>query len=258
MTKGGTADGFGATLRRLQQAQKSARGGQLYSLWVNRRLGRLLAAASYQAGLSPNQVTYISAVLTFAGICMLALAPPTWLVGGIVTVFLVLGYAFDSADGQLARLRGGGSLLGEWLDHTIDSVKVSVLHVAVLVMCYRHFDLHPAWLLVPLSFGVASAVHFFGMILVDLLARIRRATLGAPPPRSLPAHLLTTILKLPMDYGILCLSFLLLGADLLFFIVYTLLALATCAYTVLVIGKWRRDVIALDALGADPAVSRGP
>ena len=114
---------------------------------------------------------------------VLAFAPATWPVGVLVTALLVLGYALDAADGQLARLRGGGSLLGEWLDHMIDSVKVAALHLAVLITLYRNFDLHPAWLLVPIVFAITSSVHFFGMILVDLLGRVRRATAGLPTRR---------------------------------------------------------------------------
>ena len=128
---------------RLRHAQKSAKGAPPYSLFVNRPLGRVLAAAAYQMGLTPNQVTYISAAMHLRRPLVLALAPATWPVGLLVTVMLVLGYALDSADGQLARLRGGGSLLGEWLDHMIDSVKVAALHLAVLVSLYRNFDLDP-------------------------------------------------------------------------------------------------------------------
>ena len=43
--------------------------------------------------------------------------------------------------------------------------------------------------------------------------------------------------------------FLLLGWHSGFLAVYTFFAVATAGYTLLVIGKWRRDVIALDALG---------
>ena len=56
-----------------------------------------------------------------------------------------------------------------------------------------------------------------------------------------------TLLKLPTDYGILCLLFLVLGAHQVFFGVYVGLAAATAGYTLLVVGKWRRDVLALDA-----------
>ena len=180
---------FGDALKRLRHVQKTAKGGPPYSLFVNRPLGRVIAAAAYQANLTPNQVTYISAALTATGLIVLALAPASWLVGILVTVCLALGYAFDSADGQLARLRGGGSFAGEWLDHMIDSVKVAAIHVAVLISLYRNFDLHDAWLLVPLGFTVVSTVHFFGMILVDLMTRIQRATAGEPTPPPATAEL---------------------------------------------------------------------
>ena len=239
---------FGESLSRLRQAQKSSRGAPPYSLFINRPLGRVLAAGAHQLGLTPNQVTYVSAAFTFAGLLLLAAAPATWWVGVVVAAALVLGYAFDSADGQLARLRGGGSMLGEWLDHMIDSAKVSAVHLAVLVCLYRNFDLDPLWLLVPMVFTVVSAVHFFGMILVDLLARSRRAEAGLPAPPGAAADLGKTLLKLPTDYGVLCLVFLLLGAHTLFLGVYTFLAAATLGYTLLVVRKWRGDVVALDAL----------
>ena len=50
---------FWPTLRRLRQAQKSAKGAPPYSLYINRPLGRIFAAAAYQIGLTPNQVTWI-------------------------------------------------------------------------------------------------------------------------------------------------------------------------------------------------------
>jgi hypothetical protein len=72
----------------------------------------------------------------------------------------------------------------------------------VLINLYRNSDLHPVWLLVPTVFAIASSVHFFGMILVDLLGRVRRAAAGLPNPSPAPADKLKTMLKLPTDYGI--------------------------------------------------------
>jgi hypothetical protein len=69
------ADGLGATLRRLSGAQKGAAGAPAYSRFVNRRLGRFLAALAFHAGLTPNAVTGISAAFTATGIGVLALAP---------------------------------------------------------------------------------------------------------------------------------------------------------------------------------------
>lgn len=241
---------FREALAQLRSAQKSARGGPPYSIFVNRPMGRVLAALAFRARLTPNGVTGLSALATFAGIVLLAAAPATWATGVGVCVLLVLGYALDSADGQLARLRGGGSLQGEWLDHTVDSLKVVAVHLAVLVTWYLHLDLAPGWLWVPLAFATASSVHFFGMILVDLLGRATRAELGVPAPPKVAPGASSALLKLPTDYGVLCLATLLLGAHAVFVGVYTVLAAATVGYTLLVVLKWRRDVLALDALRA--------
>ena len=257
-TSGAGRTGFRDALARLRVAQKSARGGPPYSIFVNRPLGRVLAALAYGAGLTPNQVTALSALATFAGIGLLAAAPPSVVTGVTVCVLLVLGYALDSADGQLARLRGGGSLQGEWLDHTVDSLKVVAVHLAVLVTWYVHLDLPAGWLAVPLVFATASSVHFFGMVLVDLLGRVTRAEAALPAPAKVAPAASLSLLKLPTDYGVLCLAMVLLGSQALFVGVYTVLAVATVGYTLLVMVKWRRDVVALDALRTGHRASAEP
>ena len=55
------------------------------------------------------------------------------------------------------------------------------------------------------------------------------------------------LLKLPTDYGLLCLTFILLGQVTWFVGVYTLLALAMLGYTALVLPKWYGDIRRLDA-----------
>jgi hypothetical protein len=70
--------GFGAAYQRLRNAQKRTPGAPAYSLYVNRPLGRVLAAGAYQLGLTPNQVTYLSALFSLAGIVLLAVSRPSW------------------------------------------------------------------------------------------------------------------------------------------------------------------------------------
>src|SRR3954447_9411537 len=150
-----------AIVAQLAGAQKSNRGAAGYSRWVNRPFGRQLAAVSYLAGLRPNQVSAISAVFTFSAIVAMATVRPTWTSAVLVTAGLVVGYAFDSADGQVARLRGGGSAAGEWLDHVFDAVKASLFHIAVAIAWFRFYDFeHPAMLLIPLAFAVVASVFF--------------------------------------------------------------------------------------------------
>ncbi|MQY03995.1 CDP-alcohol phosphatidyltransferase family protein [Actinomadura macrotermitis] len=249
---------FRDALVRLNSAQKTAKGAPAYSRFVNRRLGRLLAAASYVAGLTPNQVTGISALFTFTGIALIALVDPAPWLGVAVCLALVVGYAFDAADGQLARLRGGGSKSGEFLDHMVDSLKISALHGAVLVSFYRFFDVaHAGYLLVPLGFTVVAAVMFFGMILKDLLARAHRAATGeAAPPAAAPSAL-RSLLVIPTDYGLLCVAFLLLGAKAVFLPLYALIFAGNLLFLMAAAVKWFREVAALDRPAA-PAGATGP
>jgi phosphatidylglycerophosphate synthase len=244
--------GYSSAYAQLRSAQKGSKGAPAYSLYINRPLGRVIAAAAFSLGLTPNQVTYLSAGLSLAGIVGLAVAPPSWLVGMLVCLALVLGYAFDSADGQLARLRGGGSMVGEWLDHMIDSAKNICLHLAVLIAAYRFLELPRAALLIPMLFALVSSVHFFGMILVDQLSRAGRDDRGLLAPPINRSGGWRSLAKIPIDYGALCLVFALWGAPSVFFAVYSVFALGATGYLTLVLRKWRSDLAALDH--ADRAV----
>ena len=212
-------------------------------MYVNRPVGRFFAAAAFSAGLTPNQVSLISAGFTFTGIALLATVPPSALLGIGVWLLLAVGYAWDSADGQVARLRGGGSLAGEWLDHILDSAKLVSLHVAVAIGAYRFFDLSDVrWMLVPLGFAIVSTVTFFGMILNDLLRGKRGIPQAAEAGGSSPMR---SLMGLPTDYGVWCLSFILWGLTPLFMVVYTLLFLAAIAYLVAALAVWFRRMKAL-------------
>lgn len=196
----------------LRGAQKSNRNAPAYSRWLNRPLGGLLAASAFKLGLTPNQVTGISAVFTFGGLTLLATTSPTWVHGVLVAALLALGYALDSADGQLARLRGGGSPAGEWLDHVIDATKQASLHLVVAILWFRHLQGWPVWtVLVPLGFSVVACVWFFTMILTDQLERAagtKQSGAVAQQPRS---SLLNSVIATGLDYGFQVVTMLLLG-----------------------------------------------
>lgn len=231
---------FGAALGRLRAAQKSAKGVSLYSRYVNRPVGRVLAAGAHRAGLTPNQVTMLSAACSFAGVAGVALARPSWPLALGVYLALAVGFALDSADGQLARLRRESSAAGEWLDHVVDCAKITALHAAVLVSFYRFFDLPgPVWLLLPLAFQFAAVLVFFGGLLTDKLLPKKEAAVPAAPPSRLRA-----VALLPVDYGVFCAVFLLLGDRRLFLAGYLVL-FAACALFLVAFGvKWFRALSA--------------
>lgn len=238
------SDTWGSALQRLGAAQKGhARGAPAYSVYVNRRIGRMLAATAYVWGLTPNAVTAVSAVFTFTAIALLCLAPPSAWLGVVIAALLVLGYAWDSADGQLARLRGGGTLSGEWLDHFVDAVKIASLHLAVLIGLFRFSGLTASWLLIPIGFSVVGVVTFFGMLLNDLLKAKRgvestHARGGGTAGRSL--------LLLPTDFGVLCLVFVLWGWPELFLLAYGVLFVLCTGFLMVAARKWFRDVREID------------
>jgi phosphatidylglycerophosphate synthase len=235
-------ESFVNTLRRLSAAQKGAKGAPAYSRFVNRKLGRVFAAAAFHARLTPNAVTAISAAFTASGIALLALARPGWITGVLVSLCLAVGYAFDAADGQLARLRGGGSPAGEWLDHMVDAVKTSSLHMAVLIGLYRFETVERGpLLLIPMAFCVVSAVFFFGQILNEALRAQHGVATRSQASHTRPS-VLRSLLVAPTDYGVLCWVFVLLGVPALFFAVYSLLFVATGVFLVLASVKWFREM----------------
>ncbi|WP_375478584.1 CDP-alcohol phosphatidyltransferase family protein [uncultured Jatrophihabitans sp.] len=234
----------------LASAQKPSYGAPAYSVFVNRPAGRYLAAGAHQLGLTPNAVTLLSALCSYIAIACLALLRPTVGTGVVVGVLLMLGYALDSADGQLARLRGGGSRLGEWLDHMVDSIKISSLHLAVLITVFRYFGFRPGWLLVPIGYAVVSAVTFFGMILIDQLRAGVIAKATRPGDVSQRRALARSLAVLPNDYGFLCVVFLLLGFHHLFFGVYAALLVCNVGFLGLALRKWARQMKAVDELSS--------
>jgi Phosphatidylglycerophosphate synthase len=224
----------------LSAAQKANRGVSLYSRFVNRPFGRVFAAFFYTVGMSPNQVTAVSAVTTAVGLAVLVAGSPSIWRAVIVAALLVLGFAFDSADGQVSRLSGRSSRAGEWLDHVVDAGKMVAVHGAVLIALFLYVPA-PAWVLaLPLIFQFVAVVTFAGGLLVDLL---KRADATGDQPSRAPSALRAVAL-LPADYGILAVSFVLIGWPAVFLVVYGLLLVAGFVIMVLLLVKWFRELAA--------------
>ncbi|MCW2522890.1 MAG: CDP-alcohol phosphatidyltransferase [Frankiales bacterium] len=248
-----TERSFSEAYARLSAAQKSARRAGGYSRWVNRPVGRYLAAWAYVRGLSPNGVTMISGLFTFIAIPAIAVLRPHWYFVLLEALFLLIGYAFDSADGQLARLQGSGSAAGEWLDHVSDCIKCCGLHLAVLICWFRFYDLrHASYLLIPIAYTLVSTVWFFAIILSEQIRRytVLRLGLSSTDARPTAAPVLQSLLALPADYGLLAVSMVLLGVHPLFGVVYTLLLVGNGLLLAMKLLAWYSE---LNRLGAPAA-----
>jgi hypothetical protein len=234
--------GFAEALGELRGAQKTAKGVSLYSRFVNRPAGRVLAAAAYRARLGPNQVTLVSAAFSAGAVAAVALTHPGGWLALAAWAALAVGFAFDSADGQLARLTGRGSAAGEWLDHVVDAAKITAVHAGVLISWYRFpgaAHTHGGWLLVPLGFQLVAVTTFAGGLLADKLKPRPATPAGGPAPGPSP---LRAVALLPVDYGVFCLVFLLLGTGSGFRWAYTALAAVHALYLAAFLGKWFREL----------------
>ncbi|MFI2779320.1 CDP-alcohol phosphatidyltransferase family protein [Streptomyces sp. ALB3] len=238
----------GTVLRELRGAQKSSKGVSLYSRYVNRPAGRLLAAGAHRAGLSPNQVTLTSAAFTFTAIAGVAVLEPSWWLGVAVYAGLAVGFAFDSADGQLARLTGRGGPDGEWLDHVVDCAKMILVHSAVLISFHRFGGLPGGgWLLLPLGFLFVAVLTFCAGLLREQLGKAAARAAPAPSGSPAPVSRVRAVALLPADYGVFCLVFLLLGAPGAFRAGYAVLAAVHALFLVAFLVKWFRELKALRA-----------
>ncbi len=230
MPEAGTT--FTQRFESLRAAQKRRTGVPLYTLVVNRPVGRVIAAASPRA-ITPNHLTLIGAGFTFAAILWLLIGYSGGVAGVLIGVGLVVGFFFDSADGQLARLRNGGSASGEWLDHVIDGIRIVLMHIATLVFLLR-VDVVETWVAIAMCtiFAVAASATFFAGGLFEKLT--------TTPPRTTVTggSRLRSILMLPVDYGVICWMYLLTPTGVVFAVVYGLAAAAKVLSATSLLTKW--------------------
>jgi hypothetical protein len=105
-------------------------GDLWYPLWAN----RLLGLASRQGWLSPNGVTITSFVLYAAAACLIGRGGDGAM---LAVVLLPLSYVLDCLDGQLARFTGQTSVVGDYLDKTLDVLKIGLINAAFALAAYR-------------------------------------------------------------------------------------------------------------------------
>jgi len=229
---------------RLVAGVRGRAGVSIYGRQVNRRLGGAFARVAFRLGLRPNHVTAVSGLMSVLAVATLVLVRPSLASGIAVWFLVVLAYALDSADGQLARLRGGGTPAGEWFDHTLDAGRVVAMHSAVLVMTYRFYDSRTVSVL-PLVYLLVASVIFAAVTLAEILLRGHRD--DEPPADAAPAVTLRGVLLLPLDWGIIALSFLFIGSQSAFPAVYGALLVLTIVVGTALFVKWFRQLSALSA-----------
>ena len=174
------------------------RGGGLFSEAVSQRIGARIAVFAHKHGLAPTVLTVLNlGIGALASFVVIAAAGPVadgevwaWPIGLLALVGWQLAYAFDCADGQLARVTRRTSAAGGRLDVLCDvAVQISLV-AALAATAEAQVPDTPAWLL----------AAFAGTWMVNLVTSVMQhgdQAASMVTSRSLPVRLV----KLVRDYG---------------------------------------------------------
>ena len=121
-----------------------------------RPLGLKVARALEPTGVSADQVTLWCLVVGIVGGHLMVYQHPSLNLLGVV--LFVISDILDSADGQLARIRGSSSRFGRVLDGIADSLRFFNLYVHLLFRAYFAHWGWPGYMLV-LAAGVSHSLH---------------------------------------------------------------------------------------------------
>jgi len=174
------------------------RGGGLFSEALSQRIGARIAVFAHKHRLAPTVLTVLNlGIGGLVSIVVIAAAEPiadgrvwAWPIGLLALVGWQIAYAFDCADGQLARVTRQTSAAGGRLDVLCDvAVQISLV-AALAATAEAQVPDTPAWLL----------AAFAGTWMVNLVTSVMQT--GDNPTsmvtsRSLPVRLV----KLVRDYG---------------------------------------------------------
>jgi hypothetical protein len=121
-----------------------------------RPLGLRVARALEPTGVSADQVTLWCLIIGIVGGHLMVYQSTSLNLLGVV--LFVVSDILDSADGQLARMRGSSSRFGRVLDGIADSLRFFNLYVHLLFRAYFAHWGWPGYMLV-LAAGVSHSLH---------------------------------------------------------------------------------------------------
>lgn len=114
------------------------------------RLTRLLAN---RTSITPNQISVAAFLLGLSAAGCFGQGTRRWLVLGAVLYHL--GFVLDCCDGKIARLKGTGTLFGQWLDFMFDQVRLVCCALGLAIGQYSvtgdRTAMYPGFMIVSLS-----------------------------------------------------------------------------------------------------------
>jgi phosphatidylglycerophosphate synthase len=155
----------------IYRASKKKRDINKFTEYIARPPAAIVVYALRNTPITPNQVTFLSAIVAAGSAAMLVLLPGYfWLV--MAALVYEFSFVLDCADGMLARLRKIASPAGHLLDFLMDELKAMFIFGAVAVRLWQQ-DADERLLLV----GIAGLFCLAAGL--SLTSFLRRPELGA-------------------------------------------------------------------------------
>jgi CDP-alcohol phosphatidyltransferase len=159
----------------IYKASKKKRDINRFTEYVARPPAAAVVYLLAKTPVTPNQVTFLSAVVAAGAAAMFALLPGYWALVAAAAVF-EFSFVLDCADGQLARLRKIASPLGHLLDFLMDELKAMFIYGCIAIRVWQETGFDDRYLLVGVGglFCLAAGL--------SLTSFTRRPEYGAKPP----------------------------------------------------------------------------
>jgi phosphatidylglycerophosphate synthase len=120
----------------IYRASKKKQDINWFTEWIARPPAAIVVYAIRNTPLTPNQITFGSAIVAAIACVMFALLPGwMWLV--LAALLFEFSFILDCADGMLARLRKIASPVGHLLDFLMDELKAMLLFACVTVRLWQ-------------------------------------------------------------------------------------------------------------------------
>jgi phosphatidylglycerophosphate synthase len=125
-----------AAIADIYRASKKKRDINRFTQYIARPPASVVVYFLRNTPITPNQVTFLSAIVAAGAAAMLVLLPGHfWLV--MAAVVYEFSFVLDCADGQLARLRKIASPAGHLLDFLMDELKAMFIFGAVAIRLWQ-------------------------------------------------------------------------------------------------------------------------
>ena len=174
----------------------------LVDRYFNRRLSNHLTRWFVKTSLTPNQITLLSFMVgLISGLFFWNGGYINGMIGALVFQF---SSVLDCCDGEVARLKGMQSRLGQWLDVVCDNIVHVVLFLAIAWAFYRT-TAGSSYLVLGGLASIGSLLSLWFVLLLEFISLGHPSPLGHGPLRKVADRLTNR------DFSVILLLFSLVG-----------------------------------------------